>query len=171
MRKNILIIRSANFSVIDLLIDYILKNNERPNIFFISQEAGVSSIKERFLDGNIYIYPNGSFNYKTLNKNKHLADSINKIIYDEIYMPSSYENFDDFQEIKLILSTIKREKTFSFNCYGKITELSLDFKVLYFNYKFMFPFKFIFSLLVTGIVCFISIISHIIKYHVLKNEV
>lgn len=171
MSKNVLVIRSANFSVVDIVIDYITKNNDNLNIYFLSQESGISGIKEKVPDANIYIYPNGKFNYKEFSKNKDLISRIKKIEYDEVYIPSSYENFEDFQEIKLIVGKIKGKKIVLFNCYGKMSEVSLNFEKLYFDYKLMLPFKLIFSLLITGIIYGVSISYHIIKYHILRRKV
>ena len=170
--KNILIIRSANFSVIDILIDYINeKNDENINIYFLTQESTVDIVKEKVEEAKIFVLPKGNFNYKIFKDQKELINGISRIEFEEVYIPSSYEYFEAFEEVQLIASSIKSKRIISFNCYGKVSELSLNFCKLYFAYKITFPFKFIFAFLVTIIVYFTAFIYHIVKYHILKKEV
>ncbi|EKQ51112.1 MULTISPECIES: hypothetical protein [unclassified Clostridium] len=169
--KNILIIRSANFSVIDILIDYINNNNERVNIYFLAQESAKDILKEKVEESRIFSLPNGIFDYKVLKNNKKLISEIKKREYDEIYIPSSYEEFEGFEEVKLIATYIKSNKLFLFNCFGSISEFTLSFNKLFFNNKILFPFKFIIAFLVTTSIYLSGVIYHIIKYHILKREI
>lgn len=128
--KNILIIRSANAKVIELLINYIGLKSEETRIYMLIQKSSISFFNSKYPSINFIEKENGFFNYNKFKDNKDVKERLNEISFDETYIPSSYANFPDFQETFMIATKIKSKEKFLFNCFGEVYKLNTKFSFL-----------------------------------------
>ncbi|NFG55199.1 hypothetical protein FC791_09115, partial [Clostridium botulinum] len=100
MSKKILIVRSANEIVIKKLINYItVTNKNNIELYCLVQKNSVKLVKNIYSNIQCFIINEDNFNYNQFKKNKNLINEINKNKYDEIYIPSSYLYFNNFNDI------------------------------------------------------------------------
>lgn len=133
MKKSILMIRCANGEVIEKLINYINDKYEGEEIDFycLIQKSSTESFKQKYPYIKYIEKEDGFFSYELFKKNKIIQKQLAGIYFDEIYIPSSYPDFPDFNEVFLIVSKIKSEKTILFNCYGETITKKLKFALLW----------------------------------------
>lgn len=131
--KNILIIRSCNIKVFDMLVKYINKLNEKASykIYCMIQENSCDSFKEKYPYIEYIKKENGAYKYKKFKTNFNLKKKLNSIKFDEIYIPSSSDNFNGFDETLLIVSKIKSEKVILFNNKGEACKYSPKFIIIF----------------------------------------
>lgn len=136
--KNILIIRSANMPIIDKLINYIRNKNQNINfkLFCLIQRSSVLSFKEKYPFITYIEKEDGFFSYRNFKINKELKEMLNSIGFDEIYIPSSSEDFIDFEETLLIVGKIKTKKNILFNCYEETFKNEVNFYSIWFDIFF-----------------------------------
>lgn len=56
-----------------------------------------------------------------LKNNKELLHKLNDFQFDELYIPSSYGDYPDFNEVFNMFKN-KNDKTILYNCYGETVE-------------------------------------------------
>ena len=127
MRK-ILIIRSANIIVIEKLINYINKKyiDERVQLYILIQKGLVKSFSEKYPQIYCVEREDEVFDYINFKKNNRLISKLEKLTFNEIYIPSSYSKFDEFDEIFLITSFIKTDCYILFNSFSEIEDVKLN---------------------------------------------
>lgn len=127
--KNILIIRSANFTTLDSLNKYLSEKylGEDLRIFFLAQKNTLDTLKEKFPKAYFFVIDEIVFNYINFKRDLILRNELKKNHYDEIYIPSSSGAFDDFMDVMLIAATIKAQNFvfYSFTEETYETKLSL----------------------------------------------
>ncbi|OSB14035.1 hypothetical protein [Clostridium botulinum] len=126
--KKIMIIRSANLKVINNLIKFINnKFEEEVKIYCLTNESGYENLRLQHRNIKFLIYKYNIFGYKFLRKDKSLLNSINKNIYDELYIPSSYDHFEDLYNVLEIASKIKSKKYILSDCNSNMKEITLSY--------------------------------------------
>ncbi len=126
--KKIMIIRSANLKVINNLIQLISnKFEEEVEIYCLTNESGYENLRLQHNNIKFLIYKYNVFGYKFLKKDKSLLNVINENIYDELYIPSSYNNFEDLYNVLEIASKIKSKKYILSDCNSNMQEITLRY--------------------------------------------
>lgn len=127
--KRILIIRSANFNVMNNLIMGINDRfgNEEVNIYCLTNKIGFEDLKSKYENIRFLIYNHEIFNYKFLKQDKELLENIHEYKYDELYIPSSYNNFQELYNVLEIGSKIKSKKYILFSCNSQMKEVKLKY--------------------------------------------
>lgn len=118
MATNILILRTANYSVMDKLISYILSNYDNCKIYMIIQDNAFDNFYNKYNYIN-YITMNGkTFNYSNIKNKKSLVEQIRKLKFENVFMPSSVDNFFGFYNAFKFLKClgIKEVELFNVNC-------------------------------------------------------
>lgn len=120
--KKILIIRSANMTVINKLIDYIVKkyNNQTSELYALIQKGSVIEFNKRYPSIACIEKEDGFFSYKDFKKNVKLKNKLKEIKFDEVYIPSSYPYFNEFYDTFLIANSINTNKYILFNSLEEI---------------------------------------------------
>lgn len=133
MKKNLLMIRCANGETIEKLINHINNKykNEEINFYCLIQKSSIENFKQKYPYIEYIEKEDGFFSYNFFKKNKQLKNKLENMHFDEIYIPSSYVDYPDFNEVFLISSRIKNKKIILFNCYGEILEKKLNFVLLW----------------------------------------
>lgn len=166
--RNILIIRSANSKIIDKLILYIMDNNKNTkfNLYCLIPKSLSHELQNKYSFIKCIEKEDGFFSYKKFRRNKELRRKINEIFFDEVYIPSSTEDFLDFEEIFMITSRINANKNIFFNCYGKVHEKKIEyiFEYLHKYFKIITYFiKVFFAIILIGLLYVISCPYYFIK--------
>lgn len=127
--KRILIIRSANLNIMNKLIKLINDKfiNEKVKIYCLTNRLGYESLSKEHGNIEFLLYDYKIFRYKILKKDKKLIRNINKNIYDEVYIPSSYSDFHEMDNVLQIASKIKSKKYILFNCNSQLKEIKLKY--------------------------------------------
>jgi glycosyltransferase involved in cell wall biosynthesis len=127
--KDILIIRTANLTTLDILINYIKKRyaHEEIKVSFLVQKNALTAIKGKYPDSNFFIVDEVIFNYNSFKQSCDLKNEFRKINFDEIYIPSSSGAFDDFMEVMLIAAKIGARKYVFYSYTGESYEKRLNF--------------------------------------------
>lgn len=119
----------------DKLNKYILEKyrGNKLNIYCLVQRDSLSEIKLKFPNFKFIIYENRQFSYKIFRTQKKLRSTLHKFKFDLVIIPSSYENFDNFFDIKLIATKISTRQLIFVNCNVKIYKENIDFNKLIFK--------------------------------------
>lgn len=125
--KNILIMRSANMKTMERIIDYLKKYNKNYNIYCLVQKSGIDTFKEKYPHINYIEKKDGFFKYKEFKEDFNLKNKLKNIEFDKLYIPSSYADFPEFQDVFMIASKINSKKYFLFNVNGEIQEYNFNF--------------------------------------------
>lgn len=129
--KNILIIRTCNLVVFDDLITYINdKYTEEVNIYCLIQENVIDEFKSKYAFLKPINMKNGKIKYW---HNRNICKDIQKYEFDIMFIPSSYDNFNGFEDIFMIATKIKADKYMLFNVNNEILEKKLEFHKILFN--------------------------------------
>lgn len=131
MSANVLILRTANYGIMDKLIDYIISNYNNCNIYMIVQENALNNFKIKYGFINYIIMQNDKFNCSSLKKDKKLISQISDLKFQIVFMPSSVNNFIGFYDAFKFLSYlgIKRVQLFNNNCKTLEKDVYISFKV------------------------------------------
>ncbi|MCY6959574.1 hypothetical protein [Clostridium brassicae] len=96
--KTILIMRIANMQTMEQLISYLKEHNKKDNIYCLIQKSSIEAFKEKYPHINYIEKQNGFFKYKEFKKDINLKSKLKCVKADEMYIPSSYIDFPDFQD-------------------------------------------------------------------------
>lgn len=112
----------------DKLYKYILENyrDHKLNIYCLVQRDSLSKIKLKFPEFKFIIYENSHFSYRTFRSQKELRSTLHRFKFDLVIIPSSYENFDNFFDIKLIATSIATKELIFVNCNMKIYKENIN---------------------------------------------
>lgn len=154
----------------DKLINYILDKNKNIDyrIYCLIQKSSVSSFKHTYPYMDFIEKEDGFFNYKDFKNNSQLIRKFNSIYFDEIYIPSSTVEFNNFEETFMIVSKIKTNKNILFNCDGDIYVKRINFYLICLDKYFgniVYCIKVLFALL--GIAVIYSVVC---PYYFIKNK-
>ena len=101
--------------VIDNLIDHIYNKYKEHKIYILLQKNSMESFQKKYPDF-IYIQKeDGYFSYSKYKKNKELINFFKNNTFDEVYIPTSYQEYRNFTDTFLIASSIQSGKYFLFN--------------------------------------------------------
>lgn len=120
--KDILIFRTANMKVMNSLINtiYGIENN----IYCIVQKNTEKEFKELYPNIKTICLDSDYFQYHVYKTKTH--NKIKQIKFESIYIPSSTEYFDSFQEIFKMIELLDYKQVVLYDCYGKTT---IEYKV------------------------------------------
>lgn len=127
--KNILIIRSANMTVLDKMINHMYEKygDEKYKIYILIQNGLIADFQKKYPNISCIGKEDGFFNYRLFKKNTELINELKKINFSNIYIPSSGTGFDGFYDTFLIAASINsKEKCILFNKLGEIQEVKLN---------------------------------------------
>jgi hypothetical protein len=141
MKNKVLILRTAQFSVIDTLNNFLNKEFKNLEVYFIVQKQFYDIAKVRYPNFNIVTCNDGFLNYANYLSNTELRTYIENINFDLIIIPSSLKTIDDFYEAELICTKIKKKKLIFYNCYGEIFEKKNSFLYLIFSKKLQYLYQ------------------------------
>lgn len=159
--KNILIIRSASMATMDKLINYLKENNKNQNVYCLIQKGSMKTFKEKYLHIKYIEKEDGFFKYEEFKHNLYLKNTLNSINFDDIYIPSSYIDFPNFQDTFMIASKINCKKYILFNMDGEVQEQKLSFVSLWID-KYLGEVIYFIKVLFALIGIFIIYILHIL---------
>ena len=145
--------------VVDKLIDYILKkyNNQICKLYILIQKGSSKAFNKKYPNILCIEKEDGFFSYNLFKKNLRLRNQLSKLKFDEVYIPSSYSNFDGFSETFMIANYIRSENYILFNSLEEIQNIKLNkFKILIQKYLeyIIYTEKVIGALILIGI-CYI----------------
>ncbi|EKQ51114.1 MULTISPECIES: hypothetical protein [unclassified Clostridium] len=126
MKKNILIFRSASYDIICRLINYILEKYDSESIYIIIQKEAIELLRIKYPNIKYIINENGFFKYNNYLENINLRNNVECREYQEIYIPSSTIEINNFQEIQAIISKISKKNVFFYNCLGEVTKVNTN---------------------------------------------
>lgn len=119
--KKILIFRTAQLSVMTTTIKYIQDLNScEIELYCLTQKNFCDKLRSCYPTINYVMKRDGFFSYKEYLKNKKLRKTLESMYFDEIYLPSSTNNFSGFEDVKLIVHKIPHKKLFFINSNGYI---------------------------------------------------
>ncbi|WP_061320769.1 hypothetical protein [Clostridium botulinum] len=174
MKKKFFFIRSANGQVVEQLINYINNkySNENIDLYCLIQKSSAKSLKEKHPYIKCIEKEDGFFKYLTFKKNKEVLNKINNLQFSEVYIPSSYADYPDFNEVFLICSQIKKDKTILFNCYGETINKELNFFSLWIDKnlgEIIYFFKILFALIGISLIYLVCYPYYFIKRKLFDN--
>lgn len=130
--KKILIIRSANMVTIDKLISSIQSiYKDSYEIYMLIQKSSVKSFEEKYKNIKYIEKKDGFFYYRELKKDRIIFNRLKKMKFDNIYIPSSTNNFESLTEVFLIASDIKSKGYSICSWDGEINSITLYKGALY----------------------------------------
>ena len=125
--KNILIIRSANFKVMDDLLKYIAKTEKGPyKISCLIQKNVLSILQKKYTEIKYIVCEEGFFEYRKIQDSKIIFKELTRTSYEDIYIPSSYSHFNNMYEIIKIVTKIKKKRVIMFNNVGQTYVKRID---------------------------------------------
>ena len=151
--KKILIIRSANMQILEKLICYIKKkypDKQKYQLYILIQKECIQDFCNKYKEIICIEKEDGFFSYSKFKNNKELTSKLKKLNFNEVYIPSSNINFDQFYETFLIASQIKTDKHILVNCNLKVKEVKLKAQKMIFMKeikKFTYIFKIVIALI------------------------
>ncbi|EPY6466784.1 hypothetical protein ACWO2F_001196 [Clostridium sporogenes] len=174
MGKNIFFIRSANGQVIEQLVDYIKNKHKNENIklYCLIQKSSVKSFNEKYPSIKCIESEDGFFKYSMFKNNKELLHKLNDFQFDELYIPSSYGDYPDFNEVFLICSKTKNDKTILYNCYGETVEKKLNFASIWIDKNLgeaIYLFKILFALIGISLIYLVCYPYYFVKRKLFDN--
>lgn len=157
MKKDILIIRCANGEVTEKVINYINNKyrDEEINIHCLIQKSSTPSFKQKYPFIKYIEKEDGIFSYKIFKKNRVLRKYLKNLYFYETYIPSSYIDYPDFNDVFIISSKIRTEKTILFNCNEEMIEKKMNFIILWVDKylgEVIYLFKVLFALVGISII-------------------
>ncbi|BDB02542.1 hypothetical protein FDA95_08860 [Clostridium botulinum] len=174
MKKKIFFIRSANGQAVEQLINYINDkyNNEDIDLYCLIQKSSVKSFNEKYPCIKCIESEDGFFKYSIFKNNKELLNKFNDFQFDVLYIPSSYGDYPDFNEVFLICSKIKNNKTILYNCYGEIIEKKLNFASIWIDKNLggaIYFFKILFALIGISLIYLVCYPYYFVKRKFFDN--
>lgn len=131
--ENMLILRTANYAVIDKLVNYIYSNYKEHNIYMIVQKDSLDNLRTKYIDIKFIAMESNKFDYISFKKDKKLIHQIDNLKFKLTFVPSSMDDFVGFFQVSKILSFMNMNEVVLFNkneevCTKKINNsLKLDF--------------------------------------------
>ncbi|KEI97152.1 hypothetical protein N494_12875 [Clostridium botulinum A2B7 92] len=174
MGKKIFFIRSANGQAVEQLVNYINNkhSNEDIDLYCLIQKSSMKSFNEKYPYIKCIEKEDGFFKYSTFKKNKEVINKINNLHFNELYIPSSYADYPDFNEVFLICSKIKNDKTILYNCYGEIVEKKLNFAFIWIDKNLgevIYFFKILFALIEISLIYLVCYPYYFVKRKLFDN--
>lgn len=133
--KNVLIFRTANFEVINKLIKYIKINDDNFNLYIIIQNNVDNEILDKYSDVNFIRLNSDKFLYRDLKKDKEIQKVIDKVEFNQAYIPSSTDDFSGFVDVFKVMKKFKVKEVYLFNKEAEIncmdTTVSVMSKIIF----------------------------------------
>lgn len=175
MTINIILIRSANEEVFEKLIKYvnIKYKNDQINLYCLIQKSLVKNFKKKYPNFNCIEKDDGFFEYNQFKRNLKLIENISNNEFDELYIPSSYIDYPDFNDVFMISCRIKNKKTILFNCNEETIEKKFNFILLWIdNYlgDIIYFIKILFALIKIVIIYALYYPYNFIKDKLISNK-
>lgn len=112
MSEKILVLRTANMRVIDMLMQKIDKSAQ---IVCLAQASSVNELRDKYPWIKVVSLQENYFNYKSYCTKVKLIEK-----FDTVYIPSSTLGFFEFEEVFQIVGDLKHKRKIFFNCEGKL---------------------------------------------------
>lgn len=128
------------------IINYLKKYTKDYNIYCLVQKSGIEIFKEKYPHINYIEKDDGFFKYKEFKKDFALKNKLKNIEFDKLYIPSSYADFPDFQDVFMIASKINSKRYLLFNINGEIQEYNFNFISLWID-KYLGEIIYLFKIL------------------------
>lgn len=172
--KNVLMIRCANGETIEKIVKHINNKykNEEIKFYCLIQKSSIESFQQKYPYIKYIEKEDGFFSYKLFEEDKKLQNQLAEIYFDEVYIPSSYADFPDFNEVFLIGSKIKGKQTILFNCYGETVSKKLNFILLWIDKylgEIIYFLKVLFALIGIVIIYIFAYPYYFIKRKLIKS--